>query len=347
MQDIRERLKRFVVEEINPRLDDQSIVVTIDKNEGQTKAVLIEPFLKMLGYDEVKDIHREANASYGKKKDMRADYTVSMDGRESILVECKAFGKNLDNEEFETQLSKYYNGLCGKGKKTVAILTNGKKYRLYMDTKTTNVLDVEPYYQFDITGNVSAEHIEHIRLLCKDSFDIDKIRKLAEQEKQVATIRSFIEKELEKPEKLTNWTLDELDKQKTKNNRELYEPLVKKALEQVFSKKAENLSTPADSNDEEQKERKQATDSKKRPKTTFKMLGLKEGDELTCTRKPDIKCKVVSVERNKVKYKGKEHSLSGLATILLEYGKGIIGSGFNCFSYNGKILSDIRKEKGL
>lgn len=80
-------------------------------------------------------------------------------------------------------------------------------------------------------------------------------------------------------------------------------------------------------------------DSIRRPKFSFKNLGIKPGEYLEYIRDPNIKVKVLNDDRL-VEYEGQEYHLSNLAQQLL--GKPFRVQGPLYFSYNGEVLTDLR-----
>lgn len=77
----------------------------------------------------------------------------------------------------------------------------------------------------------------------------------------------------------------------------------------------------------------------RRPKFTFKNLGIKPGEYLEYIHNPSVKVKVLNDDRL-VEYEGKEYHLSNLAQQLL--GKSSNIQGPLHFSYKGEILTDLR-----
>lgn len=77
----------------------------------------------------------------------------------------------------------------------------------------------------------------------------------------------------------------------------------------------------------------------RRPKFSFKNLGIKPGEYLEYIRDPKIKVKVLNDDRL-VEYEGKEYHLSNLSQQLL--GKPFRVQGPLYFSYNGEILTELR-----
>ena len=80
-------------------------------------------------------------------------------------------------------------------------------------------------------------------------------------------------------------------------------------------------------------------DSIRRPKFTFKNLGINPGEYLEYIHDDSIKVKVLDDNRL-VEYEGKEYHLSNLAQQLL--GRPSRVQGTLHFAYNGEIISDLR-----
>lgn len=102
-------------------------------NEAQTRAVLIEPLLEVLGYSRIDDMMTEINAGWGQKND-KADIGIKVDGKNTeIIVECKKLGKKLTDIE-ASQLNGYFINI--KNVK-FGILTNGLEWRFYSINEAT------------------------------------------------------------------------------------------------------------------------------------------------------------------------------------------------------------------
>jgi hypothetical protein len=78
---------------------------------------------------------------------------------------------------------------------------------------------------------------------------------------------------------------------------------------------------------------------RKRPRTTFKMLGIPIESELVYKNNHTITCKT-SDEINNVEFNGLVRTISNLSDELT----GSSSNGFEYFMYKGKILGDIRRE---
>jgi predicted type IV restriction endonuclease len=76
-------------------------------NEANTKALLIEPLLAVIGWDvgDVDQVVREVRVFDG----TALDYALKIDGDAVLYVEAKAAGKSLDDKQFIAQTVNYAN----------------------------------------------------------------------------------------------------------------------------------------------------------------------------------------------------------------------------------------------
>ncbi len=124
------------------------------KTEEATKQWLILPIIKALGYDIFSpDVIPEYTADVGTKNGERLDYLLRNSNNECILIECKDTSVNLSDKQ-TSQLFRYYTSLISKGEKIkTAILTNGKNWWFFSDTKTPNIMDTSPIYKINLDTN--------------------------------------------------------------------------------------------------------------------------------------------------------------------------------------------------
>lgn len=162
-------------------------------SEEATKTSLILPFFqRVLGYDVFAptEFVPEYKAGFGDKPADRVDYTVMIDGKPEILVECKHVSVTLNNQH-EAQLQGYFASLHAK----IAILTNGIVYQFYTDIERANLLDKTPFMAFDVLNQDPALicELEHFR---KDKFNAEDIFKKARTLKYSAAIKKFLTEQL-------------------------------------------------------------------------------------------------------------------------------------------------------
>ena len=112
-------------------------------NEEQTKATLITPYLKLLGYDPHDPTHVRREVPAGDHKKERVDYVVYRDQEPKpepwLVVEAKAL--EVDLSRAQAQLN-YYAAQYGA-------LTNGRVWRWYRKM-TTGHLEKPPFLEHDV-----------------------------------------------------------------------------------------------------------------------------------------------------------------------------------------------------
>lgn len=77
----------------------QSFADTIQTEEA-AKTSIVLPFLQGLGYDvfDPSEVVPEFTADAVGKKGEKVDYAICLDGRVSILIECKGLGTRLEKK---------------------------------------------------------------------------------------------------------------------------------------------------------------------------------------------------------------------------------------------------------
>lgn len=117
------------------------------KTEEATKNAFIMPFLNALGYDVFNplEVVPEFTADVGTKKGEKVDYAIKKDDEIIILVECKWCENELKSEP-PSQLFRYFSVT----KSRFGILTNGILYKFFSDIEKENVMDLQPFYEFNL-----------------------------------------------------------------------------------------------------------------------------------------------------------------------------------------------------
>ena len=130
-------------------------------NEANTKALLIEPMLKALGWDteDLGQVEREFRVY----DNTSLDYALKVDGDPRLFVEAKGVSKDLADKSFIAQAINYANneGVLW------CVLTNGLAYRVY---KTNEPVGMEQKLLFEIdltegNGESSAEIAQSLGLI--------------------------------------------------------------------------------------------------------------------------------------------------------------------------------------
>lgn len=142
------------------------------RSEEDTKSYLIEPMLRVLGYDVTN--HLDARKEYEAGDAGKVDYALLRDDRPVILVEAKALGDKL-GDEWVNQLGDYFASVRSA---SYGVLTNGRQYRWYKGKGKGIVMDHEPFLVHD-AGEPSDAEVPWLRGISKRNFDPPKLRTLA------------------------------------------------------------------------------------------------------------------------------------------------------------------------
>ena len=163
--------------------------------EEAAKTALVMPFLQALGYDVFNpgEVVPEFTADVGLKKGEKVDYAICIDGKLSMLVECKPSSVDLDLRH-ASQLFRYFATTDAR----VAVLTNGVVYQFYSDIEQANRMDEKPFYVFslDAIRRTDPPILERFGRL---HFDIDAILAEAGRLKLESQMRIELEKEFAAP----------------------------------------------------------------------------------------------------------------------------------------------------
>lgn len=155
--------------------------------EEATKTSFILPFLNALGYDvfDPAQVTPECACDYGTKKGEKIDYTVSIDGKPVMIIECKHWSADL--EKHKAQLFRYYQVSPAK----FGILTNGIVYRFFSDLDTPNKMDDKPFFEIDLF-DLKDSHIDKLREFSRERYDTNTILNSATELKYVNALRTLI-----------------------------------------------------------------------------------------------------------------------------------------------------------
>lgn len=146
-------------------------------NEAQTRFVLIEPLLEVLGYSRIDDMATEINAGWGQKND-RADIGLIVKGKiPEIIVECKKHGKKLTDKE-ASQLNGYF--INTKNSK-FGVLSNGLEWRFYFPNDASKEMRLyEVPYKTINFDDLSEDSIEFLSRIHKSNIDLNELHEEAQ-----------------------------------------------------------------------------------------------------------------------------------------------------------------------
>jgi len=166
--------------------------------EAQTKQSFIMPFItNVLGFDttDISQVESELVADAGSKKDEKVDIALKKDGKLLVIIEAKHHKeRNLDLHI--NQLIRYFAFTKAK----FGILTNGYTYRIYTDTEATNIMDNQPFLEFDI-DNASKEQLIELENFKFEKINIETIFDRAERLRTENIVKKSIKEELKNPSK--------------------------------------------------------------------------------------------------------------------------------------------------
>lgn len=147
-------------------------------NEAQTRFVLIEPLLEVLGYSRIDDMATEINAGWGQKND-RADIGLIVKGKiPEIIVECKKYGKKLTDKE-ASQLNGYF--INTKNSK-FGILTSGLEWRFYFPNDASKEMKLYevPFVVVNLE-DLNDESFDFLSRIHKSNIDIKELHEDAQE----------------------------------------------------------------------------------------------------------------------------------------------------------------------
>ena len=108
------------------------------ESEASTNTSLVQPFLKLLGYDvgNPDEVSPEHHADFSEKYQNKVDYAILFKGSPVIAIESKRVGAQMKDDR--GQLRSYFNA-CPTVK--LGILTDGLRYEFFADSDKPNMMD--------------------------------------------------------------------------------------------------------------------------------------------------------------------------------------------------------------
>lgn len=164
------------------------------QTEEATKNAFIMPFIQALGYDVFNplEVVPEFVSDIGIKKGEKIDYAIFINGKPSILIECKHWAQNLDLHD--GQLLRYFH----TSKAKFGLLTNGIVYRFYSDLVEPNKMDEKPFLDINIT-EIKENQVEELKKFHKSYFDPESIVNTASELKYTNELKQLLHTELNNP----------------------------------------------------------------------------------------------------------------------------------------------------
>ena len=166
------------------------------KGEQATIDAFVKPFIRALGYDDTNptEVVPQLTADIGTKQGEKVDLAILKNDKAIMLIECKDWSSNLPKEDV-SQLFRYFTAIT---EARIGVLTNGVLYRFYTDSEKPNVMDTEPFFQFDMS-DIQPSLVNVLKNFTKDKFDLDNARFIAVELKHRGEIKQILVEQLETP----------------------------------------------------------------------------------------------------------------------------------------------------
>jgi predicted type IV restriction endonuclease len=166
------------------------------QTEEATKNAFIMPLLSALGYNvfDPTEVCPEYIADVPGLKGEKVDYAILVDGKPVILFECKWCGHELDHPKHGSQLYRYFTStdvLFG-------VLTNGIIYRFYTDLEKSNVMDLKPFFEFNV-HDVQESNVAELRRFSKSVFNSSELKSTASNLMYTKEIKRIMSEQLSEP----------------------------------------------------------------------------------------------------------------------------------------------------
>ena len=165
-------------------------------NEQATKNSFIMPFIEALGYDtrDPFEVFPEFTADIPVLRNDKVDYAILADSKPILLIECKCCHDSLDNVKHTAQLHKYFQNTEAR----FGILTNGVTYRFYTDIDKNHVMDIKPFFEFNML-KFSDSDINELKRFSKANFDPSSLNDAAQNLLYTREIKRLMTEQLTNP----------------------------------------------------------------------------------------------------------------------------------------------------
>lgn len=166
------------------------------KGEQATIDAFVKPFIRALGYDDTNptEVVPQFTADIGVKQGEKVDLAILKNNKAIMLIECKDWSSDLPTEDV-SQLFRYFTAVT---EARIGVLTNGVLYRFYTDSEKPNVMDTEPFFEFN-TSDIQSSLVSVLENFTKDKFDLDNAHSIAIDLKHRGEIKQILISQLETP----------------------------------------------------------------------------------------------------------------------------------------------------
>lgn len=177
-------------------------------NEQATKHSLVGPLLTLLGYDltDPRQCLPEYRVDFGKDRSVKPiDWAFFQAGRPSFFVEVKEAGKKLAG--YDEQLADYF---AKAPEAKLGILTNGIHWRFFTDMVNENVMDKEPFVQWDVLIDEQPP-VDFLTVLQKSEYNSNLLRTFAQRTRQQNLLVQELARLLEPAPELTKLAIARIE----------------------------------------------------------------------------------------------------------------------------------------
>ena len=166
------------------------------KGEQATIDAFIKPFIRALGYDDTNptEVVPQFTADIGTKQGEKVDLAILKNDKAIMLIECKDWSSDLSKENV-SQLFRYFTVVPDA---RIGVLTNGILYRFYTDSEKPNVMDTEPFFEFNMS-DIQSSLVDVLQNFTKGKFDLDNAHTIAVDLKHRGEIKQILIEQLETP----------------------------------------------------------------------------------------------------------------------------------------------------
>ena len=164
-------------------------------NEQDTKATLIQPILRALGWD-VEDIEEVQREYKRKPRDKPVDYALLLLRAPRLFIEAKALGQDLDDRRWANQIMGYAS-VAGV---QWVVITNGDEYRIYNACAAVPV--EEKLFRTVLVTDEDSPAEETLALLSKERIRENEIEVLWRAHFVDRQVRAALEKLFDVPDLL-------------------------------------------------------------------------------------------------------------------------------------------------
>ncbi|MYF55816.1 hypothetical protein F4225_08695, partial [Candidatus Poribacteria bacterium] len=166
------------------------------KGERATIQTFILPFINLLGYNvhNPTEVKYEFTADIGIKQGEKVDLAILKDDKVIMLIECKDWRVNISKVDV-SQLYRYFTAVT---EARIGVLTNGIIYRFYTDSEKPNVMDTNPFFEFNMS-EIQPALVNVLNNFTKDNFDGNNTRSTAIEFKHRGEIKQILNEQLVSP----------------------------------------------------------------------------------------------------------------------------------------------------